>query len=71
MKTEELTKAAQGLQMVVSDLRAALAGSNNVEGLAILHAISEAAELHNSVEALRVAVEADQAAAAARALCKI
>lgn len=60
MKTEALTKAAQSLQMVVSDLREALAGSNNVEGLAILNAIGQAAELHHSVDALRAAVIADQ-----------
>lgn len=71
MKAEALTKATQGLQLVVSDLREALAGSNNVEGLAILNAIAQAAELHSSVEALRVAVEADQAAATARTLCKL
>lgn len=71
MKTEALTKATHGLQMVVSDLREALAGSNNVEGLAILNAIAEAVELHHSVDSLRQAVEADQAAAAARTLCKL
>ncbi len=71
MKTEALTKAAQGLELVVSDLREALTGSNNVEGLAILKAIAAAADLVNTVEALRVAVEADQAAAAARTLCKL
>lgn len=59
-KTEALKRAGRGLQMVVADLREALKDSNNVEGLALLNYISEAAELHASVDALRAAVEADQ-----------
>lgn len=61
-KIEELTKAAQGLQMVVSDLRQALKTANSVESLAILKAIGDAAELHRTVDQLRAAVEAQQQA---------
>lgn len=59
-KIEALTKAANGLQINVAYLREALKTANNVESLAILNAISEAAKLHRNVDQLRAAVEADQ-----------
>lgn len=59
--TEHTTKAAQALGMAVQDLRGALHTARAVESLELFHLIEAAASLAHRTEALRSAMEQDEA----------
>lgn len=59
--TEHTTKAAQALAMAAQDLRGALHTASAVESLELLHMIEAAASLAHRAEALRSAMEQDEA----------
>lgn len=56
---EELTKAQQGVEMTLSDLREANRQAGAVVGIEVLRLIGQAAELAKNISILQNALEAD------------
>jgi len=67
---EELTKAEQGLDMVVAHLRAALLKASEVEALLIYPTLLLIHEATRNVINLRAAIDRDQTDAAKKAVKK-
>lgn len=55
LTSEELTKAAQGAEMLTRDLRSAMSTASALESLALLALIEKAAELSRGIAQLQAA----------------
>lgn len=54
---ETLTKAHQSMQLVIGDLKVALAKANHLEAILLLDAMEQAAKLSQRISAIAYAVE--------------